>query len=196
MVNLIVSYDENRVIGHMGLRPWQLPTDVQMARERTAGNVLLMGRQTWQSMARSRGREGRLYVPGCVTVVVTSDPTRFSAILGALEESEQRYLFFQSPDRVADMLRRSGGLAIGPTGAPCDYYVVGGGLTYAWALSTGLVDRVYATEVKGKHEGDRLFPPLPPGYEADDWDVHPGFTVVRYQRRAATPPGQGSEGAV
>lgn len=53
----------NRAIGNAGGIPWRLPDDLRRFKRLTMGHVLVMGRQTYESIGRP--------LPGRTTVVVT-----------------------------------------------------------------------------------------------------------------------------
>lgn len=66
-VILVAALAENGVIGRDGQLPWRLPEDLKRFRRLTLGNVILMGRKTWDSLGKPLdGRENR---------VLTRDPT-------------------------------------------------------------------------------------------------------------------------
>jgi dihydrofolate reductase len=49
-VHIIVSMTEDRVIGRDGKLPWHIPEDLKHFQEMTTGNVVIMGRKTWDSI--------------------------------------------------------------------------------------------------------------------------------------------------
>lgn len=50
-INAIVAVSENGVIGVNGGIPWStIPEDMRRFRELTTGNVIIMGRRTWESL--------------------------------------------------------------------------------------------------------------------------------------------------
>lgn len=53
VISIIVAMAKNRAIGCDGRLPWQLPSDLQRFRELTMGHVLLMGRQTYESIGKA-----------------------------------------------------------------------------------------------------------------------------------------------
>lgn len=59
----VVAMASNRVIGAGGRIPWHLPEDLRWFKEITMGGVLLMGRVTYESIARP--------LPGRTTVVLS-----------------------------------------------------------------------------------------------------------------------------
>jgi len=46
----IVCVDKNLGIGKEGSIPWRNPEDMKLFKERTSGNIVLMGRKTWESI--------------------------------------------------------------------------------------------------------------------------------------------------
>ena len=71
---LIVAVARNGVIGRGGALPWRLPEDLRRFRTLTTGHSVIMGRRTWESIARP--------LPGRQNIVVTRRP-RF-AVAGAV----------------------------------------------------------------------------------------------------------------
>lgn len=52
IIQIVVAYSQNRVIGHEGGLPWQLPSDLAHFRRVTLGYPVIMGRKTWESIGR------------------------------------------------------------------------------------------------------------------------------------------------
>lgn len=82
MIALIVAYGTNRVIGNRGKIPWSLPGEQKRFRELTTGNVVVMGRRTYEEIGRP--------LPGRTTLVV-SNTARFQGedlhTVGSLQEA-------------------------------------------------------------------------------------------------------------
>lgn len=51
-VCIIVAISENGVIGNNGQLPWDFPEDLQRFKQLTEGDVVIMGRKTWESLPR------------------------------------------------------------------------------------------------------------------------------------------------
>lgn len=51
-VTIIVAHDRNRLIGLDGKIPWHLPEDLKRFKRLTTGNVVVMGRKTWESLPK------------------------------------------------------------------------------------------------------------------------------------------------
>jgi dihydrofolate reductase len=59
----IAAMAENRVIGHQGAIPWHLPEDFKWFKQTTMGQILVMGRKTYESIG--------LPLPGRETFVLS-----------------------------------------------------------------------------------------------------------------------------
>jgi dihydrofolate reductase len=57
----IVAIDRNNAIGKGGALPWHYSADLKFFKERTTGNVCVMGRRTWESL-KKKPLPGRLNV--------------------------------------------------------------------------------------------------------------------------------------
>jgi dihydrofolate reductase len=130
VIACVVAHSRNRVIGRDGDLPWHLPADLRRFRELTSGSTVVMGRRTYESLPE-RFRP----LPDRRNLVLSRDP----AYTAPGAES--------FPDLGSALAACSG-----------DCFVIGGGATYAEALS--VADRVYATEIDAEVEGDTYFPEL------------------------------------
>ena len=50
--DLIVAYSKNRVIGRDGLIPWTIEGEKKRFKELTTGNIVVMGRRTYEEIGR------------------------------------------------------------------------------------------------------------------------------------------------
>lgn len=84
-ISIIAAYGQNRVIGNKGKIPWNLAGEQSRFRELTAGNVVVMGRRTYEEIGRP--------LPGRTTFVV-SNTARFEGeglyTVGSLQEALDR----------------------------------------------------------------------------------------------------------
>ena len=64
MVALIVAYTQNRVIGNQGCIPWKIKGEQKRFRELTTGNVVIMGRRSYEEIGRP--------LPNRTTIVVSN----------------------------------------------------------------------------------------------------------------------------
>ena len=82
MVGLIVAYSKNRAIGKDGQIPWRIKGEQKRFRELTTGNVVIMGRKSYEEIGRP--------LPNRYTIVV-SNTKKFEAenctTVGSLKEA-------------------------------------------------------------------------------------------------------------
>jgi dihydrofolate reductase len=129
--NLIVSCSENRVIGRNGRLPWSIPEDRRFFEEKTAGQIVVLGRicfETWPAASR----EGRR------AVVVTRN-SRLAA----------------PAVRTAPSLPAALDIA---QALPGEIYICGGERIYQEAMALPGPARLYLTLVHAQVAGDRSFP--------------------------------------
>lgn len=150
MINIIVARDKYRVIGVDGDLPeWHLKSDMQRFRELTTGNVVVMGRATYESIGRPLPNRKNIVVstglknaPKGVKVVNT--------YRGAMEAAK----------KYADKKK-------------CDIYIIGGQSIYDLALRYDHVDKIFMTLVNGEFEGDTYFPNIPISkWRLDNYEIH------------------------
>lgn len=66
-MNIIAAVAANGVIGNAGRLPWHIPEDLKRFKEMTKGDIVLMGRKTYESIGKP--------LPGRKNWVVTRDPS-------------------------------------------------------------------------------------------------------------------------
>lgn len=68
----IAAMSENRVIGNAGDIPWHLPEDFKWFKKTTMGDILVMGRKTYESIGRP--------LPGRDTYVLSRTPREIAGV--------------------------------------------------------------------------------------------------------------------
>jgi dihydrofolate reductase len=68
----IAAMTQNRVIGNQGDIPWHLPEDFKWFKKTTMGQILVMGRKTYQSIGRP--------LPGRTTYVLSRHPQQIEGV--------------------------------------------------------------------------------------------------------------------
>lgn len=66
-ISLIAAFSENHVIGHGLQIPWKIPGEQKRFKELTTGNVIIMGRKTYDSIGRP--------LPKRQTIVISRNPS-------------------------------------------------------------------------------------------------------------------------
>jgi len=84
LLQIVVAYARNRVIGRDNDLPWRLPGDLAHFKRVTMGCPIIMGRKTWESLGRP--------LPGRLNVVISRNPAYVAAgatLCGNLEQALQ-----------------------------------------------------------------------------------------------------------
>ncbi|MDO9496900.1 MAG: dihydrofolate reductase [Nocardioides sp.] len=127
-VVMVAAVADNGVIGVDGDIPWRIPDDFAHFKRTTLGQVLVMGRATYESIGRP--------LPGRTTIVLTRDAS-------------------WSADGVHVAHSLAAALALAED-LPGDVMVVGGALVYDEAMH--VADEQVLTEVHLTPEGDTFYP--------------------------------------
>ena len=121
-------------IGKDGGIPWKCPEDMKNFKRLTIGNVVVMGRKTWESI-------GSKPLPNRVNLVLTSKLGK--DVMGSvyfLNSIEQILIWY--------MLRPESNM-----------FIIGGSRLYDEFLKRGLVKRIYLTQIHGLYNCDTFFNP-------------------------------------
>ncbi|MGI9157034.1 MAG: dihydrofolate reductase [Marmoricola sp.] len=127
-VVLVAAVADNGVIGYDGALPWHLSDDLRHFRAVTQGNIVLMGRTTYQSIGRP--------LPHRTNIVLTRDPD-WSAD-GVLVAHDLDQALALADDHEGDVM------------------VIGGAEVYAQSFDRA--DAQVLTEVHLSPEGDTYYP--------------------------------------
>ncbi len=129
MINLIWAMTEDRLIGNKNLIPWHVKEDLLYYKEKTKGQTVLMGENTYDSLKSYYKTKplpyGKIYVAS-LSDREFNDGIKVTDVVSFLENIDE------------------------------DIFVVGGASIYKLALSKA--DRLYISIIKGKYEGDTYFP--------------------------------------
>lgn len=157
---LIAACSENRVIGENGRLPWSVPEDMQRFRALTWGNVLFMGRKTYEGIGHP--------LPGRITIVLSKTKSfdqpnvrTASTLQEALEMAEQQ--------------KRT-------------IYICGGGEIYQQTMP--LADKVELTLIYKIVQGDTFFPAVDQTVfkeiAREERPGDPDYTFITYERKGSS----------
>lgn len=156
-VVLVAAVADNGVIGSDNALPWHLPADLAHFRRTTEGNVVVMGRRTFDSIGRP--------LPRRTNIVVTrqADWSADGVVrAGSLDEALT--------------------LAASYDG---DVMVIGGAQIYALAMPRA--DRQVITEVHVTPDGDARYPEVDwSEWTETGREPHEGYDFVWWERREPT----------
>ena len=168
-MKIIAAYDDNRCIGNNGTIPWNIPEDLRYFKKKTVGNIVVMGRKTWQSLPVDMLPERHNFV---LTRTYKPRDTHWALNLSS------------SLHFVMDWKHLMGQLAW--FGSSTEYmkkhrdvFIIGGWDIYKQALEQNLVDTMYITKVHGVHRGDVYFPLIP---QDQEWSVKCTKREDHYER--------------
>ena len=134
MIAAIVCVDKNLGIGSCGQLLESYPEDMTFFKKKTSGNIVIMGRKTWDSLPK-KPLSNRL------NVIITSKPI----------ENTDSIIFITMEDFIKqlDELKKD----------PRDIYIIGGASIYEQLLS--YCDKIYMTMIPKVYEhADTFFPQL------------------------------------
>ncbi|MDY5974249.1 dihydrofolate reductase [Streptococcus hyovaginalis] len=158
----IWAEDEQGLIGRNDRLPWHLPKELKHFKETTMGQVLVMGRVTFEGM-------NRRILPGRQTIVLTRDLSYEADGVIVLHSKEEVLSWFAQQDKTL--------------------YIVGGASLYKSFLPE--VNGLIQTIVHGVFEGDTYFPDYDKGafvavsetyFDKDDKNPY-DFSVTTYERK-------------
>lgn len=141
-ITAVFAMDDNRGIGVSGELPWHIPEDLKHFKEVTKNGVMIMGRNTWDSLPCKP-------LSNRISIVVTSTP-----ILG-VEGLKGVYC----TNSVGKALRLSELLAVQ------EVFIIGGAKIFDSVKD--IVNSLIVTEVKGEYECDTFIPEFPGTWEED-----------------------------
>ena len=151
MISAIVAVDKNWGIGYNNQLLEHIPEDMKNFVHLTTGNVVVMGRKTWNSLPKKP-------LPNRTNIVITSNPVNFTLINGAHRQTLE--------DTINDM----------KTIKDVEWFVIGGESIYKQLLP--LCERVYLTKIDKEYENvDAYFPNLD---EMDEWSAAACSSVRTY----------------
>ena len=149
----IAAMSLNRVIGRGNSIPWHLPQDFKWFKKMTTGQVVVMGRKTFQSIGKP--------LPNRTTIVLTrsTEPIPGVRTVSSLDQIDPGT----------------------PGLAGLDIFICGGAEVYAQALP--LCSDLYLTLVKRTVEGDAYFPAFEDQFELLEEPLDtPEFKILHYRR--------------
>ncbi|MGO8764943.1 MAG: dihydrofolate reductase [Limisphaerales bacterium] len=184
----IAAMSQNRVIGADGKIPWHLPEDFRWFKRMTMGNVIVMGRKTFESLGRPLPSRKNLVLTKHPQRVIKGMPEIFGQYhewrggkylkrayqfhFSKLGEKEETEIFiFKSLDR------------LDPDEFPTDIFICGGAQIYEQALPR--CSDLYLTVLKRDVEGDTLFPPFEKKFDlAEQIHDSPEYQILHYRHKS------------
>ncbi len=161
MVSLILAVSDNHVIGKDNKLPWRLPADMKHFVSLTKGNVVIMGRKTFDSLKKPLTER--------VNIVITRKMD-FKAegiiICSSLEDALKKGKEFSEKE----------------------IFIIGGSEIYRQSLD--LADRIYLTRIHHHFDGDTYFQEIDPtkwkvvseeAHDTDEKNPYP-YSFITYAK--------------
>jgi len=185
----IAAMSLNRVIGAGGRIPWHLPEDFKWFKSVTMGNIIVMGRKTFEGLGRPLPNRKNLVLTRHPQRLIKSHPEIFGQYhewrggqhlkrahqfhflkLGEIPETE--IFVFNSLDK------------LNPDEFPNDIFICGGAEIYAQALPR--CSDLYLTLVKREIEGGDAFFPLFEDRFVTVEEIRntPEFTILHFRHKS------------
>lgn len=164
MINIIVAMAKHHVIGKDNALIWHLPNDLQFFKKMTTNHVIIMGRNTFESLP--------FLLPHREHWVLTKQ--------NGIIVDHEKVRIFHSVEDVIEAARK----------LDTDVYIIGGAMIYQACMP--YADRLYITEIDHEFEGDACFPAIDTDiFEkvsttegvVDEKNIYP-HTFVTYERKA------------
>jgi dihydrofolate reductase len=183
----IAAMSLNRVIGNGNRIPWHLPEDFKWFKRKTKGNVVVMGRKTFESLGKP--------LPDRINIVLTHHPGRlkrdFPKLFGDawiargktnVVQPYQLELPRIGGAAAADLRLVKSFLRLNPADSPLEFFICGGAQVFEQALPQ--CSDLYLTLVKHECKGDAYMPPFEDRFAlVAELDDNPEFTILHYRNR-------------
>ena len=131
MINIIVAFDDNQLIGNNGVLPWHFKEDLSYFKTVTMGHTVLMGRVTYDSIIKQLGHP----LKGRNNVVLSRQNLNLKGAI--VIHNLEKFL-----ETIGDE----------------ELFIIGGAHVYRQCLP--YAKRLYITHVEGEYHGDTYFPPI------------------------------------
>lgn len=146
MVKIIAAVAANNVIGKGDELPWHLPSDLKRFKRLTEGNIVIMGRKTYDSIMKRNGKP----LPNRINIVVSRTMSYASArgvwVTDDLIKAVQ----------LAEMMKIN---------REREIFVIGGASVYKQAIP--IASEILLTKIHKSYDGDVLFPE----FRESEWRV-------------------------
>jgi len=130
-LSILVAMAKNRVIGRNNQLPWHLPADLKHFKLLTMGQIIVMGRKTYESIGRP--------LPGRENIIIT------------------RQSGYEVPGAtVVNSLQDALSICEESSTTNNESFIIGGEKLYRQTLD--ICQRMYITEIQSDFEGDTVFP--------------------------------------
>ncbi|OGH85416.1 MAG: hypothetical protein A2493_01695 [Candidatus Magasanikbacteria bacterium RIFOXYC12_FULL_33_11] len=155
MLSLIAAISENNCIGKDNALLWDIPEDMKHFKNVTFGHIVLMGRNTWESIP-----EKFRPLPNRKNIVITRDMNY---------EVPEGVEIYSSIDEALERYKNE------------NVFIIGGSSIYKQTIEKA--EQLFITEVHKVVDGDVFFPEIDKNlFKEIEREKHEGFDFVLYIR--------------
>ena len=184
----IAAMSLNRVIGAGNKIPWHLPEDFKWFKQMTMGNVVVMGRKTFESLGKPLPNRKNLILTRRPQSLIKKHPEIFGDYREwrggqYLKRAYQFHFTKLEGKQQTDILIFKSLDKLDAAEFPNDIFICGGSQIYEQALPR--CSDLYLTLVKREVEGgDAFFPPFEDKFELiEELRDTPEFKILHYRHR-------------
>lgn len=185
----IAAMSENRVIGMANQIPWHLPEDFKWFKKMTLGNIVVMGRKTFESLGKPLANRTTLILTRHPRRFVNTHPGVFDGFKlrewkgGRLIKRPYQFWFTKLGSGQKTEIRVFGSLErLDAEDFGSDIFIAGGAQIYEQALPR--CSDLYLTLVKRTVEGDAFFPEFEDRFKLhEEIRDEAEFKILHYRNR-------------
>ncbi|MDO8583411.1 MAG: dihydrofolate reductase [bacterium] len=139
-ISIIAAMDQKRGIGKENRIPWHIKEDLVHLKGLTLGNVVILGRKSYDSMIGYYNKSGNP-MPGKLYIVITRDASYKPARENTMTAHSLEEAFSFARGRLAKLE---------------EVFVIGGAQIFQQAIA--VAEKLYLTLVDGEYNTDTFFP--------------------------------------
>lgn len=136
MISIIAAVSKNNVIGCGGKIPWDIPEDMEYFRKKTTGNIVIMGRNTFEEIGKP--------LPDRFNIIVSQSKNYMDKNLITVRSLEEAISFAEKYASEHENIS--------------EIFLCGGERIYKDGLK--YAEKIYVTEIDKVYNGDAFFPDL------------------------------------
>lgn len=156
-LNIIVAFDKKRGIGFDNKLPWpKLKKDMKFFKNKTKGNIIIMGRKTWESI-------GCVPLKDRTNIIITSNINKINI------KNYKDCHVYNSIDICLKNLKLSKRLI----------FIIGGHTLYNQTID--IVNNIYVTYIDSKFKSNIFFPNISDKFYIDSYDDEIEENKIKYR---------------
>ena len=155
-INIIAAMTEDRVIGNKGSIPWKIPEETKLFKELTTGNIVIMGRNTWDSLPPK----------------FRPLPNRTNIVISTKMQEQTDVIVCKTIQEAMRKTHEHSG----------EVFCIGGAQIYSAMLP--MANMLHISTIKKSYTGDTYFPEIKPEeWDLKETREFMDFTYKKYARK-------------